>query len=1197
MRILFHRKILCKSIICISALYIFYFQSAYSQAVIIHSSNLNEDINVGAPITYCIKILKDTLTGISPTGKSFGILGYPYPVVVTDPDPPGLVNERIGGVFTGRAFLDLTVVPANFELLYHTEARRWPVIIKDPDVVTLDPFPRPYCANEPPFFLTEGNPEGGYYTVNGIVATSFNPSTAGPGTYYIYYLTGTGGCLASSPLQTITVIPVPDVSIVPISDVCADTPPFTLNQGTPAGGTYGGPGITGSVFYPSSAGVGTHTISYTYTNGICQKTAYGTITVSAIPVAGFTGLDSVYCDTDPPVTLTGTPSGGIFTGPGITMSGPGTAIFDPSKTGLGIHSVTYRFTNATGCTNAYTRMVRVGTLLTITGIDPMYCQSSPAVTFNYYPPGGYFSTMPGLTINSNGTASFNPAVSGAGTFNLSYFYNDIWGCINHIVQPVEIAATPFVNFVGLDPDFCANDSPVTLTGNHIPGGTFTGPGVTDNGNGTAIFNPAIIPPGGPYNITYSYIDPATGCGSSKTISTLVMALPTASISGNQSICFGKSAELTVYFTGIGPFNFICTDSHAEMTFNAVSNPYTFTVSPSATTAYTIKSVIGGSGCLNSGEGTATITVNSPVVAEAGENLFLCSDSARLAAILPPGGSGRWSVSRGSAVFTDNTMFNTYVRNLGKGENKLVWTVTVSECSSTDTLIVINNLPSAPGAGPDLDLCSDRLFLAANEPLIGSGSWSIISGSGIFDDISSSTTGVTLGKGTNLLRWTIINGSCILFDEVTIINSLPTVAYAGEDRVICSPVASLLATVPVAGTGSWSLVSGYGEFTDSIKYDTQVSGLGFGRNTLRWTTDNGKCKTYDDVIITNNLAEVYAGPDQVVYSPSVKLIGNRPPAGITEWSLIAGSGLIADQSGFETNVTGLGEGVNSFTWTIENNGCIASDDVFITYKVLPVADFSFIPETGCAPVTINFINNSLGGTPFTWDFGDGSSSGLTNASHTYNIAGTYTVRLTATGPDGMNVRKDSILIIHPVPVAQFQVSPDTAYIPGNSVKFFNLSGSIDSLQWNFGDGAVSSEMNPAHKYESTGSYDVSLSVWSGNNCFDSLLIYRAVYIERAGILTCPNAFTPNRNGPSGGMFNQNDFTNDVFHCFAEGITEYHLQIFNRQGIILFKSDNVNIGWDGYFDSRLVTEGVYVYKVNGRFNNGEAFSRVGNVVVIN
>ncbi len=68
-----------------------------------------------------------------------------------------------------------------------------------------------------------------------------------------------------------------------------------------------------------------------------------------------------------------------------------------------------------------------------------------------------------------------------------------------------------------------------------------------------------------------------------------------------------------------------------------------------------------------------------------------------------------------------------------------------------------------------------------------------------------------------------------------------------------------------------------------------------------------------------------------------------------------------------------------------------------YSPVTVSDFNSPIVSSCsAPFTVNFNNTSVNGTSFTWDFGDGNNSALTNPSNTYNNYGTYTVELIANG---------------------------------------------------------------------------------------------------------------------------------------------------------------------------------------------------------
>jgi len=74
---------------------------------------------------------------------------------------------------------------------------------------------------------------------------------------------------------------LPTVTLQPFNNVSITTPPFALTGGAPSGGTYSGPGVSNGIFDPAAAGLGTHTITYTYTDlNLCTNSAENTITVT-----------------------------------------------------------------------------------------------------------------------------------------------------------------------------------------------------------------------------------------------------------------------------------------------------------------------------------------------------------------------------------------------------------------------------------------------------------------------------------------------------------------------------------------------------------------------------------------------------------------------------------------------------------------------------------------------------------------------------------------------------------------------------------------------------------------------------------------------------------------------------------------------------------------------------------------------------
>ena len=150
--------------------------------------------------------------------------------------------------------------------------------------------------------------------------------------------------------------------------------------------------------------------------------------------------------------------------------------------------------------------------------------------------------------------------------------------------------------------------------------------------------------------------------------------------------------------------------------------------------------------------------------------------------------------------------------------------------------------------------------------------------------------------------------------------------------------------------------------------------------------------------------------------------------------------------------------------------------YISTGMPPVADFTSGARTGAAPLTVAFTDTSTGGpTSWTWEFGDGSSSTLRNPTHTYAVAGTYTVTLTARNAYGSDTAtKEGYVTAGGLPVAEFTADQRVGPAP-LTVKFTDLSsGNPTAWSWNFGDGATSTEQNPTHVYQLEGSYDVTLT---------------------------------------------------------------------------------------------------------------------------
>lgn len=183
--------------------------------------------------------------------------------------------------------------------------------------------------------------------------------------------------------------------------------------------------------------------------------------------------------------------------------------------------------------------------------------------------------------------------------------------------------------------------------------------------------------------------------------------------------------------------------------------------------------------------TASVTVNTvPTTASAGPNQNPCNvTTTALAGNTPSVGTGVWSVVSGAATITTPSSPTSGVSGLTIGSSAtLRWTISNSPCtpSMDDVIINVSALPTTANAGPDQNVCVSSTTLAGNTPAVGTGVWSLISGTGTITDPAFANSGVTgLGAGVNTFRWTISNSPCAAStdDVIITLNSLPPATTA------------------------------------------------------------------------------------------------------------------------------------------------------------------------------------------------------------------------------------------------------------------------------------------------------------------------------------------------------------------------------------------------------------------------------------
>jgi PKD repeat protein len=513
--------------------------------------------------------------------------------------------------------------------------------------------------------------------------------------------------------------------------------------------------------------------------------------------------------------------------------------------------------------------------------------------------------------------------------------------------------------------------------------TWSGPNSFAEFTDTIRFNNITTNKAGTYSVYYS----KDGCQSPvENITIVVNQKPEAKVANNQVFCDGQTIKIGAASVSGNTYNW---QPPTNLDNATSSNP---TASPTATVTYTLVENNPTTGCSNTN--SITLTERAPITANAGGDKTICDGSQVEIGTAPEAGfSYEWLVNGNvvgntSKITVNPSSTTTYtLKKIDQGN---------ANCFGTDEVVVnVNSNPSAAISSPSTSVCQGgSLELTASEA--ASYVWST----------GATTQKITVTDGgTYTVELTSAQG-CKSSKSISItsIGQPNAGSLALNPNEVCKGGASVVNTTNKVGSLTWQKSSDNITFqTISGATDTFISISDIQQSTyVRVLALASGCKT--DTSIAKQItvkASAVAG--------TINTTKDTICAGQTATlNLVGSTGTIVWQSSADnTNFANIsGASTSTYTTPALNNGAYyrarlsqgTCPDAFTSSKQIvvnpiPLASFSASKTNVSKGETVIFTAlDSLSGTTFSWDFGDGASSTLKNPSHAYSAAGSYSVSL-------------------------------------------------------------------------------------------------------------------------------------------------------------------------------------------------------------
>ncbi|MFM7768731.1 MAG: beta strand repeat-containing protein, partial [Bacteroidota bacterium] len=921
---------------------------------------------------------------------------------------------------------------------------------------------------------------GSTYSWNGGSSSNTAANTfASSGTYTVT-VTSANGCTATaSQAVVVNAIPSATISFNGPSAICSGA---ATNISVPSGASYlWSNGATTNAITVTTAG--TDTVTATSGAG-CTSTSSQAVAAVSNPVAAVTA-------TAPNMTC-------VISSVGLTASGGGTYAWSTGASTAGINTstvgmYTVTVTNANGCTSstsAYVGNNIQAPLASITTNRPQLTCTNTFSTMNATASGQ--GTLSYLWNNGSTATSRTVSVPGTFTVTVTDAANGCTATASYTLTTNTTPPTPSISSSAAALT-CAttsatltasganryqwNNGATTTTLNATTAGTYTVTATGTNGcTATTTYTLASNTTAPSNTITAS--SAAFSCNTS-TISLTAPAAATylwSNGSTTSSINVTSAGTYSVTITGSNG----CTSNGTSTVTNNFAAPTvgisSNTVSLNCNTSSATLTATGGTSYLwNNGSTTSSINVSSAAtytVTVTGtngctftRNYVVNNDVAAPTATITA--SGSTTVCSGSTVTLTASPAASYLWSNGATTQTIAASTTgnysvqvtgSNGCTATSnaTNVTINATPTVADAGADLTVFSPSYTLAANNPTSGTGTWTMVNFAGTLSNANLASATVTgLNSGSNILVWTIRNGSCTPSRDTVVITydngcgSVAPVSISGTATSIC-PGQSVTLTVnggTLASGASWNWFNGA---CGANQFDTGSSITVTPQNTTTFyvsAADNCGATTCVPFTVTVNNAITPSAITATQLCPNVgtTTLTVNPIAGATfNWSPSANMNIVSGQGTNSITITASGGGRVCLTST---NSCGLTSNSRCQGIVSDVPDRPGTvsgPAQVCPGTTIvNYSVPNIYGLTYNWTLPAGMTiiSNVNASSITVDVGSGFTqgwVSVTATNSTcSAPSLARTMWVARDVPPTPSSITGPTSVCPGSTAVAYSV----------------------------------------------------------------------------------------------------------------------------------------------------------------